>query len=119
MAFPGNVYALCLKRKLRRVKYRSEFIHVGPTAQAGNTADCRESEQLFGIGASTNSAIMTIVRMFGADGPDTDLDLDDGVTASVDNNLIVRADGLRGRDLRPEALMPAMSLLFRAQAVCR
>jgi hypothetical protein len=93
MEFPGNNYVLCLKSNLAKVKYRPESIPVGPEAQAGNTADCREGERLFGIGAATNSAIMTIVRMIGADGPDADLELDDGVSASVDNNLTFERSG--------------------------
>jgi len=93
LEFSGNVYVLCLETRLVKVKYRSEFIEVGPTSQAGNTADCRESEKLLGIGAATNSAIMTIVRMFGADGPDVDLEPDDGVSASVDNYLTFKRTG--------------------------
>lgn len=78
-------YATCVEAKRVRVKYRDASFTAEATDQSTGEILCEDPERLLGIGGAANSAEAALTSMFGADGPDLNLKLDDGSRVSVDN----------------------------------
>jgi hypothetical protein len=82
----ATTYVICVERDDFKPRYHSEGFTADNDEQDTGAEVCETGERLVGPGAATNSSGSALITVFGRDtDTDTDLKLDDGTTAVVDN----------------------------------
>ena len=86
MATPfAETYAICVKPSQLKPKYRTDSFSVDDQDQNDGSALCKPGERVIGLGGATNASSSALIAIFGVDGGDDDLKLDDGATVRIDN----------------------------------
>ena len=86
MAAPlAETYAICVEPSQLKPKYRTAGFNVDDQDQNDGLVLCEAGERVIGLGGATNATSSALIALFGVDGADNDLKLDDGATARIDN----------------------------------